>query len=303
MSLLEELACNVQKKGNLNVDFHNHLQTGSSFRKKSKTLSEKLKNLFFDEGFDSLSDVLKKSMKTNLDVLYITNYADSRYEDWTSEEQIENARKQGYEMEKGDYYTLAKKGTKIIVIGKSQEVPTKQGHLLVAGLKRNKKITNEKSLDETLSEINDNELKIADPPYVRVEHSGILRNSKNVQEEIKKFDAIERNGNFYLPFSTSDIRTRFSAKKYNKVVVTDSDGHHPKDIGKTYNSIFSNVVNYDSELSFRDSINKAIRENKFEGHYSRIPPHRIFHHMLMIGIYTLYQKIFGKSKINKDLSN
>lgn len=283
MALLEELA----KKDKLNVDFHNHLQTGSYFRKKSKAFKEKIKNLFLEEGFSNLSEILEKIMKTNLDVIYVTNFEDSRYEDWTSQEQIEIAKKAGYEIEQGDYYTFAKKDERVITLGKSQEINTSQGHVLFVGLKRYKKFSVKKSLDETLKEV-DGELKIADHPYAIVQ--GIFRKDK-IKKEIEKFDALEKNGNFYFPFSIANWKALRAGKKYKKSVLSNPDGHHPKDIGKTYNVFDSRDLNYSSERAFRDSINYAVREGNFETRFKPIPPWRIFHHILMIGIYKLIDKL------------
>jgi hypothetical protein len=315
--LLEELA----KKEKLNVDFHNHLQTGPFFRTKPKSFREWFKNLFLEEGFSNLTGILDKVMKTKLDVLYLTNFGDeTRYEDWTSREQIKAAIDAGYKIEIGEYYVFAKKGEKVIAIGKSQEVPTLQGHALFAGLRRNKRFTNNKSLDETLAEARDGELKIADHPYVAVQRMGILRSSikdyknkrkikgevkqvegkpiklttyiiqnsiKNYTKDIiKKFDTLEQNGNF----SFANWRARRVAGYYNKPILSNPDGHHPKDIGKTYNTFDSKDLIYTSERVFRDSINYNVRERKFETTFRPIPIYRIFHHALMIGL----NKLFGR---------
>lgn len=289
MTLLEELAKNEELK----IDFHNHGQTGSNFRKKPKNLREWIKGLFLSEGFDNLQHILEKMSNSELDVLYITNFSDLRYENWTSKEQLDFAKLRGYQIEKGDYYTFFKKDGKVKVLSKSQEVPTKQGHALFVGLKRNKKISDNKSLDETLKETNDRELKIADHPFCLIKgQNGVMAYSKNHEEDAKKFDAFERNGNFYLPFSFANLRAINYSKKYNIPLVVNSDGHHPKDIGNCYNLFQSRDLNYSSEGAFRDSITRAVRENKFETHYKPIPIYRIFHHAMMI----VMNKIFNRKK-------
>jgi hypothetical protein len=148
--LLEELA----KKEEINADFHSHWQTGSSFRQKPKNFREWFRNLFLEEGFSSLTGALDRIMETDLDVVYLTNFGDeTRYEDWTSQEQLEKAIQADYQIEVGEYYIFARKkgDSKVIAIGKSQEVPTSQGHMLFAGLRRNKRFSSKKSLDETLA--------------------------------------------------------------------------------------------------------------------------------------------------------
>ena len=287
--LLEELA----KKKTLNVDFHNHLQTGSDFRTKPKGFREKVLNMFLEEGFSDLTGILDKLMDSELDVLYITNYEDQRYETWTSVEQLQRAVNEGYEIEQGDYFTLARKEGKIIALGKSQEIPTAQGHVLVSGVKRNKEISSNNSLEETLWETEECELKTADHPYAIVEHSGTLRNSKSPERDAYLFDALEKNGNFSfvsMPFSPANYLAERASKKYQIPLLANSDGHHPKDIGKTYNTFDSSYLNYSSERSFRDSIAYAVRNNNFERTFTPIPFWRVFHHILMIVLHKILKK-------------
>ncbi len=289
--LLEQLA----KKQELNVDFHNHLHTGSLLRQKPKNFKEWFKNLFLEEGFSSLAGILDRTMKTKLDVLYITNSnLDSRYETWTSKEQIEIAKKTGYEIEQGEYYIFAKKGERTVAIGKSQETATDRGHFLFSGLKKEKRFSDKKPLEETLKEATDNELKIADHPYAKLKgQNGIMATSKNPEEDAKKIDAFERNGNFCLPFSLANWKAIRYSEKYHKPLVADSDGHHPRDIGKTYNIFNSKDLIYTSEKAFRDSINDNVRKGNFDYKFRPIPLWRVFHHGMMIGIHYIVDK-FGK---------
>ncbi len=301
--LLEELT----KNETLNIDFHNHLQTGSEFRKRPEKFKEKIKNLFLEEGFSDLTGILNKLMDTELDILYITDTVDGngdnqRYINWTSDEQIQDAREKGYEIEPGKYYVFFKKEGKIKVLGNSKEIESKEGHIVLAGIKRNKRIDSSKisSLEEALAEATDGELKIADHPYTLLDgKSGTLRRSKNPEQDAKKFDALEQNGNFYFPISISNILVK--RKNYNKPIISNSDGHHPKDIGKTYNILDTQNLDYSSERAFRDSINYEIRQGNFDTIFSPIPMWRVFHHALMMGIYMirdLYKKIFKKDNHN-----
>jgi predicted metal-dependent phosphoesterase TrpH len=290
--LLEQLA----KKETLKVDFHNHLQTGSFFRQKPKNFKEWLKNLFLEEGFSSLTGILDRMTKTDLDVLYITNSnEDARYKDWTSEEQLEIAKKAGYEIEQGEYYTFAKKGERVIALGKSHEVATTRGHFLFSGIKKNKRFPFLQSLEKTLAEATDNELKIADHPYAKLKgQNGVMATSKSPEQDAKIFDAFERNGNFCLPFSLANWKAIKYSKKYNKPLIANSDGHHPRDIGKTYNIFNSKDLNYTSERTFRDSINNSVRENNFTYRFMPIPFWRVFHHAMMIGIHYIMDRFQKK---------
>ena len=289
MSLLQQL----QEKETLNVDFHNHLQTGSDFRKTPQTFKEKFRNLFLEEGISDLTEILNKLMDVELDVIYVTNYEDSRYEEWTSVEQLQKAANAGYEIEQGDYFTFFKKGNKIKALGKSQEIPTAQGHVLISGMKRGKNIPSGSSLEETLSGTEERELKTADHPYALVEHSGTLRNSEDPERDAYMFDGLEKNGNFSpfsFPFSIANYLAKRASKKYHKPLVTNSDGHHPKDIGKTYNTFDSSYLDYSSEQSFRDSITYAVKDNNFERTFKPIPFLRVFHHALMMVLYKIFKK-------------
>ena len=289
MSLLQQL----QNKETLNIDFHNHLHTGSSFRKKPEGFKEKVINLFLEEGFSDLTGILDKVMDTELDILYVTNYEDQRYETWTSEEQLEIAREAGYEIEQGDYFTFFKKAEEVKALAKSQEVPTSQGHVLISAMKRYKNISSSKSLDEILAEADDNELKTADHPYTLIEKSGTLRRSKNPEQDARKFDNLEQNGNFSFfsfPFSIANYLVKRASKKYQIPLIANSDGHHPKDIGKTYNILDPQNLDYSFERAFRDSINYEVREGRFDTKFSPIPFYRVFHHILMVVLHKIFKK-------------
>jgi len=294
--LLEQLA----KKEELNIDFHNHLHTGSELRQKQKPkgFKEWFKNLFLEEGFSSLAGIFDRVMKTRLDVLYITNSnEDTRYESWTSEKQLKEAVKAGYQIEKGEYYIFAKKGERVIALGKSHEIATTRGHILFSGIKRGKKFSIQKPLEETLKEANDRELKIADHPYARLKgQNGVMSTSENQEKDAKKVDAFERNGNFCLPFSLANLKAVKNSEKYDKPLIANSDGHHPRDIGKTYNIFNHKYLDYTSEKAFRDSINYSVRNNNFEYRFKPIPIWRVFHHAMMIGVHY----IMGKLEKSKD---
>ncbi|HTY43922.1 MAG TPA: PHP-associated domain-containing protein, partial [Patescibacteria group bacterium] len=163
-----------------------------------------------------------------------------------------------------------------------------------AGLSRGKRFTSKQTLDNTLAEARDNELKIADHTAARLKgQNGVLAYSKNKEEDAEKFDAFEVNGNFSpfsMPFSPANYLTKLWGRKYEKPVLRNSDGHHPKDIGKTYNIFNSEIIDYSSERKFRDSINYHAREGNFEYQFKPIPIWRVFHHALMLGINYLFRK-------------
>ena len=229
--------------------------------------------------------------------MYLTNFSDSRCEDWTSKEQLDLAKLAGYKIEQGEYYTFFKKDGIVKAVGKSQEVPTKQGHILFAGIKREKKFSDGRSLDETIKEADDGELKIADHSFCGIKgQNGVLAYSKNREKDAKKVDTLEINGNFYFPFSLANWKAVKYSKKYNIPILANADGHHPKDVGDCYNLFKSDSLEYSSERAFRDSINCQVKEKRFETHYSPIPIYRIFHHVLMIVMNKWFNKDWEKQE-------
>lgn len=152
-------------------------------------------------------------------------------------------------------------------------------HFVLAGAKRDKIIPSSKtlSLGDALTEV-EAELTIG-------------------EKYNEKLDAVQVDGNFYLPFSLRNWNAKRAGKKHKIPVLYNADGHHPKDIGKTYNTFNSESLDYSSEKAFRDSINCEARQGNFTTRFSPIPPYRIFHHALMMGIYMikgLYKKVFKK---------
>jgi len=280
MALLEELA----KKETLNIDFHNHGQTGNEFRKKQNGLYNRIKYLFLSEGFEDLSGLLERVAGSDLDVLYLTDTVDShkdnqRFLNWTGEEQIQKAIKDGWEIETGNYYVFAAKGKgenrKVIALGHSKEFKSKEMHFIAAGVKRDSKYEFSKkfSLDEALKKLTDGELACGEKYHENLE-------------------SVQVDGNFYLPFSARSWKAKRAGKKKGIPVLYNKDGHHPKDIGKMYNFFNSKDLNYSSEKAFRNSINNAVRNKQFEYHYSPVPPWRIFHQVMMM----FFNKIFGMYK-------
>jgi hypothetical protein len=293
---LERFLLKLEEKETLNIGFHNHCQTGRHFRKKPMNLRERIRNLFLEEGFANLTGLLDKAMASKLDGLYITDFGDEgRYKEWTSEEQLVLARQAGYEIEQGKYFTFFSKDGIVKFLARSHEVPTTQGHVLFAGLKKGKRFPLKKSLEATIREATDNELKIADHPYAMLKgQNGTMAYSKDRKKDASRFDAFEKNGNFYFPFSFANLRVVFGARKYKKPLLRNSDDHHPKDIDAAYNIFKSSNLAYSSERAFRDSIHKSVREKNFKYQFKPIPPWRIFHHIMMTGIGYLYRKLYGK---------
>ena len=186
-----------------------------------------------------------------------------------------------------------KKENLVKAFAKSQETPSSQGHVLFSGVRRGRTIPSGKSLEETLGEAEEGELKIADHPEALIQKYRSLRYSKDKKKDASRFDSFELNGNFSpisMLFSIANYLARRDAKKYSKPLVANSDGHHPKDIGKTYNIFDPKSLNYSSEKAFRDSITYNVREGNFTTRFTPIPFWRVFHHALMMGVYKIFKR-------------
>ncbi len=278
---LEQYLSELEKKDKLNVDFHNHGQTGDRFRKPRKELWSKIKGLIFDESPKGLYDILEKIKNSRLDVMYLTssvlpNKDNQRYQQWTSHQELEKARQRGWQLEQGQYYLFAKKQGKIVVLGHSKEIETQKGHIILSGCNSEKISSPDstESLEKAVLESNDNELLIGEKYNPRL-------------------DAVQVDGNFYLPFFLNNWRAKKQARKHNVPLVYNEDGHHPKDIGDTYNIFNSEDLNYNSEIEFRNSIKQAVLGKNFNTRFDPIPPHRILHHIIMTGLNIIRDKYVG----------
>ncbi len=165
--LLEQLA----QKPELHIEFHDHFQPGTELisEEKPKSFKEGFNRFLLGKRFSSLAGILSRVGETDIDIVYVTNSnQDTRYENWTSPEQIELAVKAGYQIEQGEYYTFARKEgeERVIGLGKSQEVATTRGHALFTGVRRGKKLPDKKTPEETVKEATDGEGKIGDHSFL-----------------------------------------------------------------------------------------------------------------------------------------
>jgi hypothetical protein len=298
-SLLREFG----DKDKVNVDYHNHIQLRSLPKKKPKTWKDKVRNFFQGKSFYGLPELLDRIRKSNLDILCVTGFNNVySYEAWTSPEQLQEARDMGYEVERGEYFTFFKKDGIVKALAKSHEIATTRGHVLLSLIKQDKKFSVRKSLEETLAEANDNELKGADHSFVKLRgQNGVLATSTNLAEDAEIIDYAEVNGNFDKPFSSNTKKVLAFASEYDKPVVYNSDEHSPRGITKrkrrNYNIFDSRNLRYTSERDFRDSMIEAVRNKEFAHNYHPNPLFRVLHHGLMIGVDYILNKIKRKQGI------
>ena len=230
------------------ADLHNHLRTSS---------------IFSDGDFNRAVDIASKRLGSG-GVLGMVNFYDKRYEDFVG--------LRGY-----DRYHTGKSAngihipSKNLVIVKGQEVPTKEGHVLVFGLGYDVHLKNYRHLEDTLKEARDNNrIVIADHPFYR---GGIGNYLENHQDLLQHFDAIEvHNGEaaFSLPIGNfPEKANERAAIFYNKVfldhpnlgALSSSDGHSMYEIGSSWTEIDSPEIT--DKTKFVHSLRNAIRNASF----------------------------------------
>ncbi|MFA5173836.1 MAG: hypothetical protein WC438_01505 [Candidatus Pacearchaeota archaeon] len=206
--------------------------------------------LLYNGDFNKVIDRAHKKLGFN-GILGWINFADNRYETLVS--------KKGYERQ--DLGNAVYVPEKNILVLRGQEIGTKQGHLLVLGLKENLK--DQRTLEDTLKEAKDNNgIIIADHPFY---FEGLGKYLIKNPDLIEDFDAIEiHNGcaNFY-PFNANKKARIF----YNHQTPFDdlgsvsfSDGHSLNEIGSSYTCLEN--IDFSDSPKLLDSLKTAIKSHK-----------------------------------------
>jgi len=156
---------------------------------------------------------------------------------------------------------------KDIYVLKAQEVPTKQGHLLVAGLRRNVQLKVDRTLEDSIAEATDQGgIIIADHPF---HLQGIGNYLTRHLELLGELDAIEiHNGeaSFGFPVGPFPWNANGKARKFYEEIAKDfpdigalstSDGHSMYELGRSWTEV---DVPYSSDnTNFVDNLRDAIR--------------------------------------------
>lgn len=218
------------------ADLHNHFATLSSM-----------------PDFNKVVNHIERKLGRGA-VVGLVNFSDRRYEDFIGQ--------RGYERyDKGVGIYVPEKDITII---KGQEVPTKEGHLLVLGLKKFIHLTDGKRLEETIEEARgENGILIADHPFYRDGIGTILKDNPHYLEKcLETLDGIEtHNGEaVYLIHGVTPKGANKRALLFYyqtlaqrlKAIIT-SDGHSVREIGSSWMGIprldVNNLAN-----SLRESI-------------------------------------------------
>lgn len=173
-----------------------------------------------------------------------------------------------------------------ILIVRGQEVPTKQGHLLVLGLNDGVHLASGRELESTLKEAKSHGgIIIADHPFylegigqTLAKGFGYSKEHKQGQCEdsnlLSYFDALAWNSSasLWLPGITPKYANEEALRFYrymrgyypNLGLIADSDGHSIFEMGRSYTAIqMPNYLNLDSR-ELKQNLRRAVRESTQE---------------------------------------
>jgi len=225
------------------ADLHNHLRTSSRY---------------FEGDFDKAVDTASRKLGEGA-VLGVVNFSDWRYEHLTD--------LRGYEREnlggnKNGVYVPEKD----IYIVKGQEVPTKEGHLLVFGTGARVHLREGRKLEDTIKEARDqNGIIVVDHPF---HVAGLGNYLEQNPETLGQVDAIEiHNGeaSFGLPVGpipfgankkAQEFYARFKPDFPNLGAISSSDGHSMYELGSSWTEI-ERPTNEDFVNSLRESVRRT----------------------------------------------
>jgi len=225
------------------ADLHNHLRTSSRY---------------FGGDFDRVADTTSRKLGTGA-VLGVVNFSDWRYEHLTD--------LRGYERQNlGDNKNGVYIPEKDIYIIKGQEVPTREGHLLVFGTGARTHLKKGRELEDTIKEARDqNGIIVVDHPF---HVAGLGKYLEKNPMLLKQVDAIEiHNGeaSFGFPFGPIPSGANKKAQEFYARIKSDfpdlgaissSDGHSMYELGSSWTEV-ERPDKDDFINSLRDSIRKT----------------------------------------------
>lgn len=237
-----------------NADLHNHLKTGSY-----------MPEWIFNKAVDIALQRLRKS-----GIFGMVNFEDRRYEDFVS--------LRGYERQ--DFGNAVYVPGKEILVVKGQEVPTKEGHLLVLGLTKDVRLKAGRTLDDTIKEARDNNgILVADHPFYLHGTGNFLDKHPEFLEQI---DAIEiHNGEAIDLWPLTPIapnerawsshivwRNRIKSKGAERSLgaLYVSDGHSLNELGTSYTILdMPDYAGLKTSGDVVSSLRKAVRADFLYG--------------------------------------
>ncbi len=232
----------TENQRTVRADLHSHLRTRSDMT----------------GYFNPAIDIARKRLGEG-GIFGLINFADARYEQF--------AQERGYERQ--DLGNALYVPEQDILVVKGQEVPTKQGHVLVLGLEKGKHLAGDKELRDTIKEAKDNNgILIVDHPYSS--HGGLGPFLMANPELIRQFDAWEvHNGEAALFKGANDKAQKiFDEDKILKSLVgqlSSSDGHSTYELGKNWTALRM-PISYKllkSSTDMQSTLRAAIRDTNY----------------------------------------
>lgn len=225
------------------ADFHNHLRMSSRFARGD-----------FNRAINTASRKLGHGA-----VLGVVNFSDWRYEHLID--------LGGYERQNlGDNRNGVYVPEKDVYVVKGQEVPTKEGHLLVFGTGARYHLKEGRSFEETIKEARDQDgIIVVDHPFHIHGLGSYLEQNPRLLEQVDAVEIHNGEASFGLPFGpiplgankkAQDFYARIESDFPNLGAIASSDGHSMYEIGSSWTEIqrpqFNGFVN-----SLRESIIKT----------------------------------------------
>ncbi len=199
------------------ADLHNHLRTLSNLRQKD---------------FNIIIDLARQRLGEN-GIFAFVNFNDKRYERFIG--------LKGYER---DYIredrTAVYVPEKQVLVVKGQEIPTKQGHLLVLGIGCDEHIKPDRTLEDTLKEAGDKNAIVIEPHGYSKNGIGFY-----LEDNIGLYfhlNAVETHNGETLRKVNQKARTRYRELKslypyINLGALSSSDGHSFHELGTNWTEI------------------------------------------------------------------
>lgn len=216
------------------TDLHNHLKTASLSR---------YDRIQFDDVIDRAADKLGAG-----GILGIINFhasegpQDPRFEMLAekSTDRIQMAKNGAAE---GNAFYVPSRD---ILVVKGQEVPTKQGHVLVLGIDAHKKLANGRSLDYTLREAKDDHdaVVIVDHPFGKDGLGKYLRANPDLYRQFHGYEIYNSEAAAGRPLMPKDANEN-ALHEYENAIKLDpnftmvapvafTDGHSLREIGRSW---------------------------------------------------------------------
>lgn len=225
------------------ADLHNHLRTSSNM-----------------EGlFNKVVDKTREKLGPG-GIIAVANYNDERYESLVNQK--------GYERSYiGNATYIPEKN---VLIYKAEEVPTKQGDLLVLGISENKHLKPGRSLEDSLKEAKDNNgINCGVHEFYFAGVGPYLKRHQHILEYFDGFEIHNGEAVIYIPRIAPANANKKAQEFYDNIIkpswlqiggFSSSDGHSIFEIGSSYTTIEEPPILFAEKLN--ESIRRSIKHHR-----------------------------------------